>query len=183
MLNKLNPVLCGSAFKNKGVQQLLDAIVNWLPSPLDRGAVKGHDVDSDEEIFISPDDNEPFSAIAFKIVTDPYVGRLTYIRLYSGTLEKGMHHPQYHQGHQRTHFSRLLEMHANQRKERDEFHTGDIAACVGLKKVTTGDTLCSPEDPSDPGEDGVPRTRYLHGDRTKDKSRPRKARQGARLPV
>ena len=144
--NKLNPVLCGSAFKNKGVQQLLDAVINWLPSPLDRGQVKGHPVDSDEEIFINPVDSEPFAAIAFKIVTDPYVGRLTYIRLYSGTLEKGSTILNTSKD-TKERISRLLEMHANQRKERDEFYAGDIAACVGLKKVTTGDTLCSPDRP------------------------------------
>ncbi len=84
--NKLNPVLCGSAFKNKGVQQLLDAVINWMPSPLDRGNIKAHDLDTDKEIFLKPDDNEPFAALAFKIMTDPYVGRLTFIRIYSGTL-------------------------------------------------------------------------------------------------
>ncbi len=143
---KLNPVLCGSAFKNKGVQNLLDAIVNWLPSPLDRGIIKAHSPDSDEEILITPADDAPFSALAFKIVTDPYVGRLTYIRLYSGTLVKGSTILNTTKG-TKERISRLLEMHANQRKERDEFHTGDIAALVGVKNVTTGDTLCSQEKP------------------------------------
>lgn len=142
--NKFNPVLCGSAFKNKGVQQLLDAVVNWMPSPLDRGAVKGHDIDTGEEIVLPPDDNAPFSALAFKIMTDPYVGRLTYIRIYSGTLTKGMSLVNTTKD-SKERISRLLEMHANQRKEKDEFFTGDIAACIGLKKASTGDTLCSPD--------------------------------------
>ncbi len=144
--NKFNPVLCGSAFKNKGVQQLLDAVVNWMPSPLDRGAIKAHDLNTGEEIYLQPDDNEPLAALAFKIMTDPYVGRLTYIRIYSGTLVKGMSLLNTTKGTEER-ISRLLEMHANKREERDEFHTGDIAACIGLKKATTGDTLCSPKKP------------------------------------
>lgn len=144
--NKFNPVLCGSAFKNKGIQQLLDAVVKWMPSPLDRGSVKAHILDSDEEILLKPDDNEPLAALAFKIMTDPYVGRLTYIRIYSGTLEKGVTLLNTTKG-SKERISRLIEMHANQRKERDEFYAGDIAACIGLKTATTGDTLCSPEKP------------------------------------
>ena len=88
--NKINPVLCGSAFKNKGVQQLLDAVVNWMPSPLDRGEIKAHDLDTDKDIILQPDDTQPLAALAFKIMTDPYVGRLTFIRIYCGTLIKGM---------------------------------------------------------------------------------------------
>lgn len=145
-MNKFNPVLCGSAFKNKGVQQLLDAVVNWMPSPIDRGAVKAHDLNTGEEIILRPDDNEPFAALAFKIMTDPYVGRLTFIRIYSGTLIKGMNLINSTKD-SKERISRLLEMHANQRKERDEFYTGDIAACIGLKKASTGDTLCSPDKP------------------------------------
>ncbi len=87
--NKLNPVLCGTAFKNKGVQQLLDAIVNWMPSPLDRGAIKGFNIDTDQPMELQPSDDSPFAALAFKIMTDPYVGRLTFVRIYSGRLEKG----------------------------------------------------------------------------------------------
>jgi len=142
--NKFNPVLCGSAFKNKGVQQLLDAVINWMPSPIDRGAVKAHLVDTDEEITLEPDDNGPFAALAFKIMTDPYVGRLTFIRIYSGTLTKGMTLINSTKD-SKERISRLLEMHANKREEREEFHAGDIAACIGLKKASTGDTLCSPE--------------------------------------
>ncbi len=142
--NKLNPVLCGSAFKNKGVQQLLDAVVHWLPSPLDRGSIKAHDIDSDTDIILSPSDDAPFAALAFKIMSDPYVGRLTFIRIYSGTLTKGMTLINSTKD-TKERISRVLEMHANKREEREEFFTGDIAACVGLKKATTGDTLCSPD--------------------------------------
>lgn len=144
--NKFTPVLCGSAFKNKGVQQLLDAVVNWMPSPLDRGQIKAHDLKADQDIFLQPDDSAPFAALAFKIMTDPYVGRLTYIRIYSGTLVKGMSLINSTKD-SKERISRLLEMHANQRKEKDEFYTGDIAACIGLKKASTGDTLCSPDHP------------------------------------
>lgn len=144
--NKFNPVLCGSAFKNKGVQQLLDAVVNWMPSPLDRGNIKAHDLNSDQDIILTPSDDSPFAALAFKIMTDPYVGRLTFIRIYSGTLTKGMNLINSTRG-TKERISRLLEMHANKREERDEFYTGDIAACIGLKKAITGDTLCSAEKP------------------------------------
>jgi len=144
--NKLNPVLCGTAFKNKGVQQLLDAIVEWLPSPLDRGVIHAYDYDTHAEIIIQPEDNAPFSALAFKIMSDPYVGRITYLRIYSGTLPKGTTIFNTTKG-TKERISRLLEMHANQRKERDEFYTGDIAAVVGLKKATTGDTICDPDKP------------------------------------
>ena len=144
--NKINPVLCGSAFKNKGVQQLLDAVVAWMPSPIDRGVIKAHDLDSGEEIFIIPADDQPLAALAFKIMTDPYVGRLTYIRIYSGTLQKGDTLLNTTKDTEER-ISRLLEMHANKREEKDEFHTGDIVACIGLKKATTGDSLCSPKKP------------------------------------
>jgi elongation factor G len=144
--NKFNPVLCGSAFKNKGVQQLLDAVVNWMPSPADRREVKAHDMKTDAEIILKPDDNAPFAALAFKIMTDPYVGRLTFIRIYSGTLTKGMNLINSTKD-TKERISRLIEMHANKREEREEFHAGDIAACIGLKKASTGDTLCSPETP------------------------------------
>lgn len=144
--NKFNPVLCGSAFKNKGVQQLLDAVVNWMPSPLDRGNVKAHDLKTGEEVLLQPDDDAPFAALAFKIMTDPYVGRLTFIRIYSGTLTKGMNLINSTKD-SKERISRLLEMHANKREEREEFHAGDIAACIGLKKASTGDTICSPEHP------------------------------------
>ena len=143
---KFTPVLCGTAFKNKGVQQILDAVVRWMPSPLDRGMIKGHKMDSDEEMQIAPADDSPLSALAFKIMTDPYVGKLTFIRIYSGTLAKGS--PLLNTTKdKRERVSRLLAMHANQRTDKDEFFTGDIAACIGLKYTTTGDTLCSEDNP------------------------------------
>lgn len=144
--NKFNPVLCGSAFKNKGVQQLLDAVINWMPSPLDRGAIKAHNLKTDEDIIIQPEDDAPLAALAFKIMTDPYVGRLTFVRVYSGTLTKGMNLLNSTKD-SKERIARLLEMHANKREERDAFYTGDIAACIGLKKASTGDTLCSPDHP------------------------------------
>jgi elongation factor G len=144
--NKFTPVLCGTAFKNKGVQQILDAIVRWMPSPIDRGMIKGHKIDSDDMIELKPSDDSPFSALAFKIMTDPYVGKLTFIRIYSGKLAKGTALINTTKDKDER-ISRLLEMHANQRKDKDEFFTGDIAACIGLKYTTTGDTLCSEDHP------------------------------------
>lgn len=138
---KINPVLCGSAFKNKGVQQLLDAICDWMPSPLDRGQIKGINVKTGEPLAIEPRDDAPLAALAFKIMTDPYVGRLTFCRVYSGTLRKGTNLMNTSKD-KRERVSRLLQMHANNRTEKDEFFTGDIAACIGLKSTTTGDTLC-----------------------------------------
>jgi elongation factor G len=144
--NKFNPVLCGTAFKNKGVQQILDAVVRWMPSPLDRGLIKGHKLNSDEMMEIPPADDSPLSALAFKIMTDPYVGKLTFIRIYSGTLEKGSALMNTTKDKDER-VSRLLEMHANQRKDRDSFFAGDIAACIGLKYTSTGDTLCTEDCP------------------------------------
>jgi elongation factor G len=140
--NKINPVLCGSAFKNKGVQQLLDAVVHWMPSPLDRGEVKGVNMDSGEPLSIPPKDDAPLAALAFKIMTDPYVGRLTFVRIYAGTLKKGTSLINTTKD-KKERVSRLLQMHANERTDKDEFFTGDIAACIGLKSTTTGDTLCA----------------------------------------
>jgi elongation factor G len=144
--NKFNPVLCGASFKNKGVQQLLDSVVAWMPSPIDRGVIKGINIDTDEELALEPVDNGPLAALAFKIMSDPYVGRLTFVRIYSGTLTKGTNLVNTTKD-KKERVSRLLEMHANQRKDRDEFFTGDIAACIGLKYTTTGDTLCSVDTP------------------------------------
>lgn len=144
--NKLTPVLCGTAFKNKGIQLLLDAIVNWMPSPLDRGMIKGINITTGEPMELAPSDDAPLAALAFKIMSDPYVGRLTFVRIYAGTLEKGIAVFNTTKD-KRERVSRLLEMHANQRKDRDEFFTGDIAACIGLKTTTTGDTLCSEDNP------------------------------------
>ncbi len=144
--NKFNPVLCGSAFKNKGVQPLLDAIVRWMPSPIDRGTIKGFNADTDEEMELEPTDDSPLSALAFKVMTDPYVGRLTFVRVYSGVLEKGSTILNTTKG-KKERVSRLIEMHANQRKDKDRFFTGDIAACIGLKYTGTGDTLCAIGNP------------------------------------
>jgi len=142
--NKFNPVLCGSAFKNKGVQQLLDAVVKWMPSPMDRHSVVGIDEKTGEQIVVKADDDAPFAALAFKVMTDPYVGKLTFIRVYSGTLEKGMTLANTTKD-KKERISRLIEMHANTRKEREHFFAGDIAACIGLKFTSTGDTLCVPD--------------------------------------
>ncbi|MBB65203.1 MAG: elongation factor G [Waddliaceae bacterium] len=140
--NKINPVLCGSAFKNKGVQQLLDAIVKWLPSPLDRGIIKATNTETEEQVELKPSDDEPFTALAFKIMTDPFVGRLTYVRIYSGCLEKGASVKNATKD-KKERVPRAVEMHANKREERDAFFAGDIAAIPGLKHTTTGDTLCA----------------------------------------
>lgn len=144
--NLFNPVLCGTAFKNKGVQPLLDAITYWMPSPIDRGTIKGFDADTHEPLELEPSDDAPLSALAFKVMTDPYVGRLTFVRVYSGVLQKGTPILNTTKG-KKERVSRLLEMHANQRKDRDEFFTGDIAACIGFKNTSTGDTLCSEGNP------------------------------------
>lgn len=144
--NKINPVLCGSAFKNKGVQQILDAVTKWMPSPIDRGAIKGISVKTEETMSIEPKDDSPLAALAFKVMTDPYVGRLTFVRIYSGTLKKSENIINTTKG-KRERPSRVLEMHANQRKDKDAFFTGDIAACIGLKYSSTGDTLCSENMP------------------------------------
>ncbi|MBU5669678.1 elongation factor G [Peptoniphilus sp. MSJ-1] len=137
---KMTPVSCGSSYKNKGVQLLLDAIIDYLPSPLDIPAITGTDLDGNE-VERHPSDDEPFSALAFKIVTDPYVGKLAYFRVYSGILEAGSYVMNASKG-KRERIGRILQMHANKREELDEIHTGEIAAAVGLKDTTTGDTLC-----------------------------------------
>src|SRR3954453_5135616 len=142
---ELYPVICGSAFKNKGVQKMLDAVVDYLPSPLDVPAIKGTLPDSDEEVERHSSDEEPFSALAFKVMTDPYVGKLTFFRVYSGTLIAGTYVKNSTKG-KRERVSRILQMHANSRKEITEVHAGDIAAAVGLKDTTTGDTLCDEKD-------------------------------------
>ena len=135
------PVLCGSAFKNKGVQLLLDAVLAYLPSPLDIPAIKGIDPKTDEEVERPADDSAPFSALAFKVMTDPFVGRLTFFRVYSGVLKSGSYVQNATKG-KRERVGRILQMHANSRSEISEVYAGDIAAAVGLKDTTTGDTLC-----------------------------------------
>ena len=135
------PVLCGSAFKNKGVQLMLDAVVDYLPSPLDVPSIKGVDPNTDQETERHSSDEEPFSALAFKVMTDPFVGRLTFFRVYSGTLQSGSYVKNSTKG-KRERVGRILQMHANSRQEIPEVFSGDIAAAVGLKDTTTGDTLC-----------------------------------------
>ena len=144
---KINPVLCGSAFKNKGVQQLLDAIVDYLPSPLDVPPIVGKDPDhKDAEITRKPDWKEPFSALAFKVMTDPFVGQLTFIRVYSGVMSAGSYIYNSTKG-TKERVGRLLQMHANKREDIKEVTAGDIAAAVGLKSTLTGDTLCDEKSP------------------------------------
>ncbi|MDA8420826.1 MAG: elongation factor G [Pseudomonadota bacterium] len=139
-------VTCGSAFKNKGVQAMLDAVIDYLPAPIDRPAIKGHLDDKNETLSERhADDTEPFSALAFKIATDPYVGQLVFFRVYSGVLKSGdgVYNPV---KHRKERIGRLLQMHANTREEIKEVRAGDIAAAVGIKDITTGDTLCTPDN-------------------------------------
>ena len=142
------PVLCGTAFKNKGIQPLLDAVVAYMPSPVDinGGKVNGTDPKTEEPIQRTISDDEPFSALAFKIITDPFVGRLSFFRVYSGVLEKGSYVLNSTKG-KKERMGRLLQMHANKREELDIVYSGDIAAAVGLKDTTTGDTLCAENAP------------------------------------
>jgi elongation factor G len=140
------PVFCGSAFKNKGVQTLLDGVVDYLPSPLDIGAVKGLSVNGDKELVREPDDKAPLSALAFKVMTDPFVGSLTFVRIYSGCLESGSYVANSTKD-ERERIGRILLMHANNREDIKEAYAGDIVAVCGLKTTTTGDTLCAVNDP------------------------------------
>ena len=142
----INPVLCGSAFKNKGVQKLLDAVVDYLPSPVEMPPVDGHTTDTFEKVTRKPSDDEPFSALAFKIMTDPYVGRLTFFRVYSGAVKTGDQVLNPATGNKER-IGRLVQMHANKREEISEVFCGDIAAGIGFKRVTTGNTLCNPDYP------------------------------------
>ena len=140
------PVLAGSAFKNKGVQLMLDAVLDYLPSPLDIEAIKGIDSKTDEEVTRPADDEAPFASLAFKVMTDPFVGRLTFFRVYSGVLESGSYVLNASKD-KKERIGRILQMHANSRTEIDKVYSGDIAAAVGLKDTTTGDTLCALESP------------------------------------
>ena len=144
--NQLVPVVCGTSYKNKGVQKLLDAIIDYMPSPLDIPPVKGVDPDTGDETERKASDDEPFSALAFKIMTDPYVGKLCFFRVYSGKIEAGQvgWNPE---KRIRERFGRILQMHANERKDIDAVYTGDIAALIGTKNTTTGDTLCDENHP------------------------------------
>jgi elongation factor G len=143
---KMTPILCGSAFKNKGVQQLLDGVVDFLPSPLDVESVTGIDPNTDQEVKRRPSDSEPFAALAFKIMTDPFAGQLTFLRVYSGTLKTGTSISNVTKG-TRDRVGRLLKMHANKREDIDVAYAGDIVAAVGLKGATTGDTLADEKQP------------------------------------
>ena len=143
---KIIPVLCGSSFKNKGVQNLLDRVVDLLPSPLDIDDVEGHHVHTDDHIIRKISDDEKFTALAFKIMTDPFVGKLTFFRVYSGVAQAGSYVYNSVAG-KKERFSRLLQMHANSREDIKEVYCGDIAAAVGLKFTRTGDTLCDESDP------------------------------------
>ena len=144
--NKITPVICGTAFKNKGVQLLLDAVVDFLPSPIDIPPTEGIDSNKKEKVLILADDNKPFTALAFKIMADPFVGQLTFFRVYSGVLNSGSYIYNSTKG-VKERIGRLLKMHANKREEIKEVNAGDIAAAVGLKSTFTGDTLCTNEYP------------------------------------
>ena len=142
----MTPVLCGSSYRNKGVQSLLDAVVDYLPSPLDVGQIEGINPANDQPAHVDVSDDAPFSGLAFKIMTDPFVGKLAFVRVYSGVLQSGSYVYNSTKG-KRERIGRLLRMHANSRSEIDEIRAGDIVAFVGLKDTTTGDTLCDADHP------------------------------------
>ena len=144
--NEMVPMLCGSAYKNKGVQLMLDAVIDYMPSPVDIPAIKGINPDTEEEVESPSDDNAPFAALAFKIMADPFVGKLAFFRVYSGTLDSGSYVYNSTKG-KKERIGRILQMHANKREEIDKVYAGDIAAAVGLKDTTTGDTLCDEKHP------------------------------------
>ena len=144
--NQLVPVVCGTSYRNKGVQKLLDAVIDFMPSPIDIPAIKGINPETEEEDVRHASDDEPFAALAFKIMTDPFVGKLCFFRVYSGVIEAGStaYNPE---KHSRERFGRILQMHANERKDIDKVYAGDIAAIIGTKTTTTGDTLCDENNP------------------------------------
>ena len=144
--NEMVPIVCGTSYKNKGVQELLDAVVDYMPSPLDKKGIRGINPETEEEDFRPASDEAPFSALAFKIATDPYVGKLCYFRVYSGTLEKGTTVLNCTKGVNER-MGRILQMHANHREDIDKVYAGDIAAVVGVKNTTTGDTFCDEDHP------------------------------------
>ncbi len=146
LANEMVPVVCGTSYKNKGVQEVLDAVVDYMPSPLDKKGIKGINPDTEEEDFRPASDEAPFSALAFKIATDPYVGKLCYFRVYSGVLEKGTTVLNCTKG-TKERMGRILQMHANHREDLDVVYAGDIAAVVGVKNTTTGDTFCDEDHP------------------------------------
>ena len=175
------PILCGSALKNKGVQPMLDAVVDYLPSPLDVPPVIGLKPGTDVEILKTPDDSEPFSALAFKIAADPFVGKLAFFRVYSGTLKSGSYVLNATKG-KKERIGRILQMHANHREEIDEVYAGDIAAAVGLKDTFTGDTLVRPGAPGHPRVDDLPGAGHRGRHRAAHEGRPGQARHRAPAP-
>ena len=144
--NEIVPVICGSSYKNKGVQMMIDAVIEYMPSPLDIPGIKGQDVDTGEEMERHPDDNEPMSALAFKIATDPFVGRLCFTRVYSGIMKTGTYVLNANKG-KKERIGRLVKMHANHREEVEELRAGELGAVIGLKNTTTGETLCDEDNP------------------------------------
>jgi len=144
--NEIVPVICGSSYKNKGVQMMIDAVIDYMPSPLDIPAIKGQDVDSGEEMERHPDDSEPMAALAFKIATDPFVGRLCFTRVYSGIMRTGTYVLNANKG-KKERIGRLVKMHANHREEVEELRAGELGAVIGLKNTTTGETLCDEDNP------------------------------------
>ena len=181
LAGEITPVLAGSAFKNKGVQALLDAIVDYLPSPLDVPPVQGLDPKSEAEETRPPDYDAPFAALAFKVMSDPYVGKLTYFRVYSGQVKAGDRVLNTTNG-KTERIGRILQMHANHREERDEIGAGEIAAAVGLKFTTTGDTIAADSASDRARVDVVPRSGHLGCDRAAHEGRPGQARDGAPAP-
>ena len=173
------PVVCGSAFKNKGIQPLLDSIVAYLPSPLDVPPVEGIDLKKDEPATRKADDSEPFAALVFKLMSDKHVGHLTYLRVYSGSIEAGQQVLNVRRD-RKERVGRLLQMHANKRQEIPAAYAGDIIAVVGFKSVSTGDTLCDPRHPIALEAMAVPGTGDLDRDRTEDPGRHGPARRVAR---
>ena len=144
--NEIVPVICGSSYKNKGVQMMIDAVIDYMPSPLDIPAIKGFDIDSGEEMDRHPSDDEPMSALAFKIATDPFVGRLCFTRVYSGIMRTGTYVLNANKG-KKERIGRLVKMHANHREEVEELRAGELGAVIGLKNTTTGETLCDEDNP------------------------------------
>ena len=168
-------MLCGSSFKNKGVQPLLDAVIDYLPSPLDVPPVEGLEPVKGEEdgrpATRPTSDDAPFAALAFKVMSDPFVGKLTYFRVYSGTVQAGSRVLNAATGRTER-LGRILMMHANHREDQEEVYAGDIAAAVGLKQTSTGDTLCAPDAPVEAGDDRLPRAGRPRLDRAQDPGRP-----------
>jgi elongation factor G len=172
----VTPVLTGTAFKNKGVQPMLDAVIDYLPSPIDVEGVEGHKMGNEEESMSrKPSEDEPFSALAFKIMSDPHLGKLTYVRVYSGTLQTGTQVFNSTKD-RKERIGKIYRMHANKREEIESTGAGDIVAVMGLKDTTTGDTSVRSQQPRRPGVDDLPRAGHLGGHRAQDQVRPGEAR-------